>query len=121
MHVSSSTVPADAAFTIETIMAIEVASTIEVSPTIEVPPTIEIAGSPVLSHPSNEAQIPEDPSQGEKGVEKKRVKGAVRKSRRKVRNDRPNNSNEELGENPFHNHEIVRGLVNGFTIPEVVN
>ncbi|EHA8591098.1 hypothetical protein COCNU_scaffold033387G000010 [Cocos nucifera] len=39
----------------------------------------------------------------------------------KVCHDGPNNSDEELEENPFHNREIIRGLIDGFTIPEVVD
>ncbi|EHA8586305.1 putative ensconsin-like [Cocos nucifera] len=121
MDVPSSVVPANVDFTIGTAVVAEVASTIKVPPMVEAPPTVEVARSSVLSCPFVKAQILEGPSQGEKGAEKKRAKGAVRKSRCKVRHDGPNSSDEELGENHFHNHEIVRDLIDGSTIPKVVD
>ncbi|EHA8588579.1 hypothetical protein COCNU_scaffold005880G000010 [Cocos nucifera] len=81
--IPSSVVPIDAAFTTGTTMATKVALVIEVPLMAEAPPAVKVAGSLVLLSPSVEAQIPEDPSQGEK-EEKKRVKGAIRKSRCKV-------------------------------------
>ncbi|EHA8590948.1 putative ensconsin-like [Cocos nucifera] len=121
MDIPNFAVPADAAFTIETTVAVEVASSVKVPPTVKAPPTVKVAGSSMLPSPSTEAQISEDPSQGEKGAEKKRAKEAVRKSRCKVCRDGPNSFDEELGENPFHNHKIIRDLVDGFTIPKVVD
>ncbi|KAG1362716.1 putative ensconsin-like [Cocos nucifera] len=74
----------------------------------------------VSSSPPTEVQIPEPPTKQEKGVDKKK-KSIARKVRCKVSSSRSNGDDEDLGENPFKNHEIVNSLIDGCNLPEVVD
>ncbi|EHA8588025.1 hypothetical protein COCNU_scaffold003914G000010 [Cocos nucifera] len=107
--------------TVSAMDAPEVALKVEAPPTSELGTITEVAGSLVPSNPPIEAHILEPPIEGEKEVEKKKTKRALRKSQWMVHRNGPNSSDEELGENPFNNHEILQGLVDGFTILEVVD
>ncbi|EHA8586912.1 putative ensconsin-like [Cocos nucifera] len=71
--------------------------------------------------PHVEVPIPKSLPEGEKDAKKRKAKRATKKSKQKDRHNGPNNSNDEIGENPFHNHEVVRDLVDGFTILKVVD
>ncbi|EHA8587129.1 hypothetical protein COCNU_scaffold001459G000110 [Cocos nucifera] len=115
MGAPSSAVPTNVA------PAIEAAVVVEVTPAIGVDATTKAAGPSMPSNPSIKVQAPEPPLEKEKEVEKKKTRRTLRKSQWKTRCNGPNDSDEESGKNPFNNHEIVRGLVDRFTILKVVD
>ncbi|KAG1338708.1 hypothetical protein COCNU_04G010140 [Cocos nucifera] len=113
---SSSTIPTTTTTFFEAAEGIEVVSTTKVGATGGglLPPT-------ALSPPVGD-QVLEPPTKREKGKEKKRKnKLAVMKIPRKARSSKPNDSGDDLGEDPFDNPKIVRDLTDKFTMSEVVD
>ncbi|EHA8589579.1 hypothetical protein COCNU_scaffold011126G000010 [Cocos nucifera] len=101
--------------------ASDVAPEVEAPPVIKFGTIIEIAGSSMPTNSPIEVRIPEPPAGGEKEAKKMKIKRALRKSQWKVRRNGPNSLDEELGENSFNNHEMIKGLFEGFTISDVVD
>ncbi|EHA8588316.1 putative ensconsin-like [Cocos nucifera] len=100
--------------------ALEVTPIAKAPPTTEFSTTAKVVGPPMPPSPPTKAPVLEPPTKREE-AEKKKIKRMLRKSQRKAHHNGPNSSDEELRENPFNNHEIIKGLVNGFTIPEVID
>ncbi|KAG1366997.1 putative ensconsin-like [Cocos nucifera] len=94
---------------------------VEIPPTIESKPIIDVVEPSMLLSPPTKIQVLEPPLGRKKEVWKKRTRRTIRKSQRKVHHNGPNSSDEKMGENPFNNHEVIWGLVDGFTIPKVVD
>ncbi|KAG1365050.1 hypothetical protein COCNU_12G000500 [Cocos nucifera] len=97
------------------VLAIPVTAS-EVAPSVEVPPIIEVGAAGVdslppasLSLPAGE-QVLEPPNEREKGDEKKKKKLAILKIVRKARPGKPNDSGNDLREDPFDNLGLNRQI-----------
>ncbi|EHA8590734.1 hypothetical protein COCNU_scaffold023184G000020 [Cocos nucifera] len=87
--------------------ASEIAFDVEVPPTIESGPVAKAINPLMLSSLPTKIQVLEPSLGREKEARKKGTKRALRKSQRKARHNGPNSPEEEIGENPFNNHEVV--------------
>ncbi|KAG1363591.1 putative ensconsin-like [Cocos nucifera] len=96
-------------------------NTLATTATTKVAAAPEVIAPLTSSSPLIKVQTSEPSIEKEKGAEKEKAKMASKNVKRKTRPNESNASNEDLGENPFHNREIVKDLINKCTLVEVVD
>ena len=95
----------------------------QVAVTVNTPSNVEPEVPRALSRsPSTEDPAPKVRPEGAPGAEgRRRKKTLARKSRsRKAAVEGAGGSEEDLGENPFNNRDLIKRLVEGCILPEVV-
>ncbi|EHA8587750.1 putative ensconsin-like [Cocos nucifera] len=89
---------------------------------IEVATKTKVMASPTSSSPPVEIQTSEPPIERKNGREKKKKKrSAAAKVRRKASFEGSNSFDGDPEENSFNNREIIRRLIDGYTLPEAMD
>ncbi|XP_073116252.1 uncharacterized protein [Elaeis guineensis] len=104
----------------ETSLVVLAQAAIVVDAPSDVEPAVPRASS---RSPLTEVPAPESRPEEASGVERKRRKKTVA---RKISSSRAaiegsNGSEEDLGENPFNNRDLIKRLVDGYVLPEIVH
>ncbi|EHA8586252.1 hypothetical protein COCNU_scaffold000135G000010 [Cocos nucifera] len=99
----------------------KIALEVEIPPAIEFGLAVDVVKPAMPSSHPVETQVPKPPLEREKEVGKKRTRRAVRKSQWMSTTTGLTALVRKWGESPFNNCEVIRGLADGFTIPEVVD